>query len=266
MGLLRFLDFQSANRPTNYGWFHLLFVVLVIAITTLLIIFFRNSDDKVFKRIALIGWIIMVVFEIYKQIVFSCEVTDSGVVWHYNWGSFPFQLCSTPLYTLPFIAFMKDDKWRDAFVSYTSTFAMFGGLVVFLYPNDVFNTDTAGVWVQTMVHHGLQIILGIFFAVHQRKKLGFGYLIKAIPVFAVCLIIACVMNEIGGDALSMFYVSRFVPNHLPILSAVYSSVPWIVFILSYLIGFCICAGLVLYAIVGCIKLANYIKEKRKKNA
>lgn len=266
-----FMAFGVENPPTSFGWFHLMFVTIVITVTVLFCIFFRDCEDKIFRRITLICWIIMVVLELYKQFFYAFHYVDDKYT--YNWYYFPFQLCSTPLYVLPFVAFMKDSKLRDYFSSFISTFAFFGGLVVFVYPNDVFNTPQVGIHIQTMVHHGLQLVLGIYIAVYNRKKLDIKYFLKSIPVFVACLVLAVLLNEIVHGALvnagidndfSMFYVSPYVANHLPILSVVYQAVDWIIFLLAYTVGFCVAAILMHYAMIGGIKLATIIYNKVKK--
>ncbi len=261
-------------KPTNYGWFHLLFIAIVIAVTIFLCVRFKDSEAKVFRRIALICWLIMVVFEIYKQIVFSITLENEMFVKDYDWSAFPYQLCSTPLYILPFVAFIKNQKINDFFASYISTFALFGGIVVFLYPNDVFNHEYLGIHIQTMVHHGLQIVTGIFFAVYNRKRLNFTYFLKAIPVFLSLLAVACILNESViislkqngiDDKFNMFYISRFFPNHLPILSTVYEKVDWIIFLLVYTFGFIFASFIVYSIILGIIKLVYKISQENSEN-
>ena len=68
--LHKVLTFLSAemNPPTVFGWFHLLFICLILALTIFLCIRFKNSSDKVFRRIVLMCWIIPTVLEVYKQI------------------------------------------------------------------------------------------------------------------------------------------------------------------------------------------------------
>ena len=268
-GFFDFLEIQMA-KPDSFGWFHLLFVAITIAVTVLLIVKFKDCSDKTFRRIALISWVVMVVFEIYKQIVFTFSCTDGVVTGNYQWYDFPFQLCSSPLYMLPFVAFMKEGKVRDFFQSFISTFALFGGLVVFFYPNDVFTT-TLGTNIQTMVHHGLQIVTGIFFAVHARPRLNIKYFAKSIPVFVGLMIVAVILNEAiwpaiassnPNDTMNMFYIASHTPNHLPLLSMVYSAVPWVAFLFIYIIGFCVASIAVFYAIVGGIKLTKKIKSRK----
>ena len=266
--LFDFLEFKIST-PTNYGWFHLLFMAIIIAVTVFICLKFKDCDQKTFKKITFFCWLIMFVFEIYKQFVFTFDYTDGKIVSDYSWYSFPFQLCSTPLYVLPFIAFMKESKIRDALCSYISTFALFGGLVVFFYPNDVF-IDILGIDIQTMIHHGLQIVTGIFFAVYNRKKLTIKYFLSSVPVFIFLLLIAVLLNEVVHGALisagktddfSMFYISPYVPNHLPLLSLVYSAVDWIIFVLAYVLGFTLASLIVFYAIVGGVKLFTKISNK-----
>lgn len=266
-------------KPTNYGWFHLLCMAIIITATVLLCIHFKDANDMVFRRIALICWLIMVVFEFYKQIVFTFSVEENVFIKDYDWSAFPYQLCSTPLYILPFVAFIKNQKINDFFASYISTFALFGGIVVFFYPNDVFNHPYLGIHIQTMVHHGLQVVTGVFFAVHNRKRLNFTYFLKAIPVFLVLLSIACILNESvltalqnSGieDSFNMFYISRYFENHLPLLSTVYQSVDWIIFLLVYTFGFIVASFIVYSIIIGIIKLVNKLlltsSEKQDKHA
>ena len=264
--------FQSSMEiPASYGWFHLMFIALTIIATVLICWRFKDCSDKTFRRLTLICWLIMIVLEVYKQITLSFSATDKDVEFAYAWYIFPFQLCSTPHFILPFIAFMKDGKLRECFTSFISTFAFFGGLVVFVYPNDVF-CSTIGINIQTMVHHGLQLLTGIYFAVHFRKRLNFKYFLKAVPVFLILLAIACVLNEVVHAYLianqidttfNMFYVSQYVANHLPILSAVYAAVDWVVFLIAYCFGFILAAFLVLYAKIGIINLVLKIMKKQE---
>ena len=258
----------TMERPTNYGWFHLMFFAIVIASTILICIYGRNAKSKNFKIVVAVLWGGVLLLEIYKQLIFSISEVDGQAVWDYQWYAFPYQLCSTPLFLLPFVAFMKDGKIRDSIMSFLSTFAMFGGLVVFLYPNDVF-VQTIGINIQTMIHHGLQIVLGIYFMVYNRKKLNWMYFVKGIIVFAVMVGIAQLLNIIvyhavtkaNGETFNMFYISPYYPCTLALLGdLIYPNVPYIVFLLIYIIGFTGAGALMFliqyYAIKGVTMLYN----------
>jgi len=260
---------QTMERPTNYGWFHLTFCAIVVAFTVFLCIRFRNTDDKTFRRIILISWLVMLLLEIYKQLIFSFEYDGSSVTWDYLWYAFPYQLCSTPLYVLPFIAFSKQSHFRDALISYISVFSFFGGLAVFFYPNDVF-VETIGINVQTMIHHGLQIVLAVFCVVYNRKKIGrLRYFASSIPVFSLLVSIAIILNVIGyhllpNDTFNMFYISPYYPCTLPLLEILYPMVPFAAFIIIYIVGFVVIAALLYHIEKGIVYLTE--KESARKNA
>ncbi len=264
--LLSLLDYKTETMPKGYGLFHIFFILLAIGVTVFLCIRFRNCSDKAFRRIALISWAIMVTLEIYKQFVYSYSVEPTVIEWDYQWYAFPYQLCSTPMYVLPFIFLMKDSKIRDAFIAYMSTFSLFAGTAVFCYPGDVFS-HVVGISIQTMVHHGLQIVLGVFFIVWARKRINRWYFIKAIPVFAVLVTIAIIANNffmtLGIDeTFNMFYISPHFDCTLPLLSLIYPRVNYLIFVSIYIFGFTLIAFLVFIIARGIIKLSR----KRKKKA
>lgn len=261
------LQFE-AERPGNYGWFHIMFILIAIVSTCLLCIYARKVKDKTFRLIILISWGILVLFEVYKQLVFSFN--NESVTWSLDWGSFPFQLCSTPLYVLPFITLLKDCKVRDGAMMFISTFSFFGGLCVYVFPNDVFATDYLGVQIQTMVHHGLQVVLGIYIAVYNRKKFTLKNFVLGVIWFAGLLFIALSLNLIMKPILvdktfNMFYIGPHYDCTLPLLSMIYPAVPYIVFFLIYSLGFVLCAFIMRNLIYGGMLLADKIGQKLKKN-
>ncbi len=247
--------------PKLYGAYHIICLILTALITAVLIIKCKDCSDKVFRKIVLITWITIVLFELYKQVVTSFNGDTEE--WKYQWYYFPFQFCSSPLYVLPFVAFLKEGKVRDAFISFTMSFAFFGGLAVMLYPGDVFQ-GCIGINLQTMVHHGTQVILGIFVAVHERKKFSKKFFLSSIIVFSVIVVVAILFNVVGHllipeQGLNMFFVGPYVKSALPILSMIYPKVPWVVFLFIYIGGFSLIAMLICF-------IANLIYKKGKKKA
>jgi hypothetical protein len=252
------------TTPVSYGGFHFGAVLIVIALTTLLVWRFRDADERTVRRILLIAWLAMVISEIYKQTVFAMDSDGVSATWDYAWYAFPFQLCSTPLYVLPFAVFLKEGRVRDAFLAYMSTFSLFGGIAVLCYPGDVF-ISMIGINIQTMLHHGLQAVLGIFLAVHNRRRLCFRYYAKSIFVFTALTLTAMLLNIgvhhallAGGhsDVFNMFYISPYFDCTLPIVSSIYAAVPYPVFLMLYIIGFALVAALVFFAAKGIITLTQ----------
>lgn len=251
------------TRPGNYGWFHLLFVGIIAAITIVLCLKFKNCKTKTLNRILLIAWIVLMVGEIAKQILFSFDSDGITASWNYQWYAFPYQLCGTPLVVLPFIIFTKEGKFRDACMAYMATFSLFGGLAVYFYPNDVFVREIA-INLQTMIHHGLQVVIGILLAVYNRRKLTFKYYLSSVYVFVVLSAIAIVMN-VGvyhlfqakgiGDTFNMFYISPYFPCTLPVLSAIYPLVPYPVFLAIYVFGFMLISAIIHYSTKAIVSIA-----------
>ena len=265
--IVMFLRFEMTTPP-SYGLFHIAFLLLTVAATAFLIWKFRDADDKTIRRLILGAWITLVILEIYKQIVFSYRediYVPGHMVWSYHWYGFPFQLCSSPLYLFPFAALLKESRVKDAVVAFLATFSVFGGLAVMLYPNDVF-TVLGGVNVQTMIHHGTQIAGGLLLAARYRHRWDIKLFTKGIVTFALMSGIALILNEvmyahftaegITHTSFNMFYISRHYGCSLPLLSAIYPKVPYPVFLLIYLLGFAVVAGLIFLAVKGCIRPAN----------
>ena len=256
------------EKPTNYSSFHITFIILTILATVLLCVFFKKASDKKVRIFVAIVWGVIFLFEIYKQLV---DNYSDGAFIAYNWEFFPFQLCSSPLYLLPIIAFVKDCKFRDGAIMFIATFSFFGGLCVYVIPDNVFNTEFLGVQIQTMVHHGVQIMLGIYMFVFYRKKFTLKNAYLPVIYFACLCAIALVFNVImfkvmPDQKFNMFYISPYSECLLPILSDVYNAVPYIVFLLIYVFGFVLCAFLMFVIMFGIEKLAKFISSKFTKKA
>lgn len=48
--ILKALEHEM-TRPTNYGWFHTMFIGIVIIATILICLFFKNKNNKTIRRI-----------------------------------------------------------------------------------------------------------------------------------------------------------------------------------------------------------------------
>ena len=240
------------NTPEPYGIWHLVSLLLVVALAAVLVIFFRDAKDSVMRRIIFIGWLVMVILEIYKQVIFAMDVNEGIAVWDYAWYAFPFQFCSSPLYALPFVFLLKDCKLRRFFMTFLSTFSLLAGIAVMLYPNTVFMTYT-GINVQTMVHHGLQVAFGVYLFAYNRRQIKWKSLSGGVLVFVGFLVTAMSLNLIVHnihlakgmtDDFNMFFISPYFGCELPILSMIRDAVPYPLFLAAYLVAFSLGALLV----------------------
>ena len=188
----------------------------------------------------------MILFEVYKQLNFSYN--PSTDTWNYQWYAFPFQFCSTPMYILLLVGLTKPGKVQDALCSFLATFGLFAGLAVMAFPSTVF-VPTIGINIQTMVHHGMMVVIGVFMWVSGRAKLNHKTLLKAVIVFSILATIAYVSNILfyhfgDGSAFNMFFISPYGVCDIPFLILLQPLVPHIVFLLFYLFGFALAAYII----------------------
>jgi hypothetical protein len=240
--------FLSAEMttPENYGGFHLLFIGLVLLGTWMLCRRCRNASARQERKILMIFWAVIVVLEVYKELQFAMHCTEPAaenpVIWSYAWYAFPFQFCSSPFYILPIAALAKHDRLRDTARLFLAIFSLFAGLVVYIYPNDVF-VRTIGINIQTMVHHGTQVVLGVYLGMRLRRegKLTLPNYFRAVGMFCVLVLIALGLNlaaPLFTDAtFNMFYIGPRFPCSLVVLDQIYLKLPYPVFLALYVWGF-----------------------------
>jgi len=253
--LLEILDTEM-TRPASYGWFHLLFFALSIAAGVLMCVYLKDVRKYV-PRVIFITAVVVFVLEIYKMINFGFSYED-GISYSFPWGSFPFQFCSTPMYVGLLTGLFRRGRVYDSLCAYLATFALFAGLCVMIYPNDVF-IETVGINIQTMVCHGSMLTVGIYL-------LGSGYVpaahktvLKALPVFCGAVLIAMGLNEwayrtgmLEEHFFNMFYFSPHADPHLPLYSDVQNAlgVANPLSFIIYVAGFTLAAYIVLLLAMG----------------
>ena len=263
MEFLNFLDSEMIT-PTPYGWFHLMCFAIVIALSVLAVVFRKKFSVKTVNIILLVTGIVMIVFEVYKQIIMNF---DNGAFQPYAWYIFPFQFCSTPMYLMTLAGILRKGKVYDCIISYLGTFSLFAGLAVMFVPTTVF-IPTIGINIQTMVVHGGMIVIGVLLLATQTTKVEWKTILKALILFGIMVFVAFIMNIIWyfvGPAdehtFNMFFISPWYNCELPLLQMVQDSTPYPIFLLSYIVGFTACATIVLAAAIGIKKLYEIIKTK-----
>ena len=246
--ILRFLD-TAMETPTCYGLFHILWLVGFALATVALCLWHRKHPlDQ--RKVILSVSVAVIILELYKQLNFSFSY-ENGVVFDYQWYAFPFQFCSTPMYVGLLAGIIKKGKVHDALCAYLSTFAIFAGAAVMVYPGDVF-IQTIGINIQTMVCHGSMILVGVYLLATNYVKSEHKTILKAACVFVVCLGIAMVLNEIAHrtglletDTFNMFYISPYCDPHLPVFSLVQPLLPYPLELVVYILGFTAAAYIML---------------------
>lgn len=256
--------------PLMFGPFHLVSLITVIIVTIFVAMKFRKSGEKTLRIILLTMAITTMTFELYKQLVFTYhyDTVNQASYWSYQWYAFPFHFCSIPMYIAPIAAFLKPGKVRQAIFNFLGTFGLFGGLAVMIYAEPVF-INMIGISIQTMVHHGAQVVIGVYLIASRRVELNYKAMVGASIVFVIPVLMSIIMNvafyQINGSSLgvfNMFWISPYFATDLPILSLIKPVVWYPIFVLIYIVGFILIATIIL-SISMLIHRLVVLHQKRK---
>lgn len=253
-------------RPGNYGWFHLLFFALSIIAGILLCVTHKKGDDRRVRRAVFVTGVIVILLEVFKMFVYSFVIEGDRLVWDFQWYVFPWQFCSMPMYVSLLTGVFRKGKIHQSLMAFLATYAVFAGLCVMFYPNDVFIGEI-GVNIQTMICHGSMLTIGMYLYGSGYVKTEHKTILRAIPVFAVAVGMAALLNEVvyksgilGGETFNMFFISPYFDGTLPVYSSVQAVVPfpWCLFI--YIAAFSAAAYIMLLGAMGIKKLAHKTKK------
>ena len=247
--LLQILD-TDMDVPTMYGWFHLLFFGLSI-LTGVLLCKFKKPTDSFVRKLLLTTAILSLVLEVYKQINYTFSYDGQTITGDFQWYAFPFQFCSTPMYVSLLAGILGKGKLWKRLCTYLATYALFAGLVVMIYPAQVF-VDTIGINIQTMICHGIMLTVGIYLLWSRYIALEHKSILQAVPVFVCLVILATVMNEVAfytglleRETFNMFFISRHCEPSLPVYSIVQGIVPYPWCMIIYVLIFTLAAYVML---------------------
>lgn len=269
--VLKFLDTEM-TEPASYGAFHLFFFVLSIVAGVFLCLIVKDHKKHA-PRIVFATAVIVAVLEVYKMINFGFSYED-GISYSFPWGSFPFQFCSTPMYVGLLVGLFRKGRIHDALCAYLATYAIFAGLCVMIYPNDVF-IETVGINIQTMICHGSMLTIGIYLLGSGYVKAHNRTILKAIPVFAAMVAVAMGLNEwayrsglLEEHFFNMFYFSPYADPHLPVYSDVQNAlgVANPLSFIVYVAAFTLAAYLMLLIAMGLRRAFTPHRKKAKSHA
>ena len=247
----------KADTPKFFGAFHIISILVIVGACVFLYTKRKLLTDKVLAYMTLIIGIIMVLFEIYKQLVITYNPADD--TWVYEWYAFPFQFCSTPIY-ITLLAFLfyklKKQVIYEALMGFLATYSMVAGLmVIFVGTKSVF-CPYIGINLQTIIHHGLMFILALAILFSGQLPFTKRTFIGSFAVFAPLLVLAMILNAFN-PALDLFYISPHSTFAFKIISGIFfgGRLPYLVYLIGYIVLFTGASALVLY-------IANKIANKK----
>lgn len=233
-----FLHFLQGEMevPGLLSWFHFLMLIPIIGLTIFISIYFKNTTEKIYKRILLIFWIVLFILEIFKQILKAFHY-GSPSYWEYSVRDFPFSICSMLYFLIPIIYFVdpkKHPKIIDAVTGYLCFISLFSGIAVCVY-TDMVMSNMIFINVQSLVHHGSQVILGVFVYVWNRNKITFKTVYRSFIAFLITAVIAIIINvSFYPHFINMFFINPTRVTNLPIGSVIQEHAGYIVYLTLFL--------------------------------
>lgn len=258
------------NTPKVYGLFHCFWLVLSIIFIIILYSKKNKYGENKLKIVLGVYGIVALILEILKQLIwsFNYDPITNIIKWDYEWYSFPFQLCTTPIYVCIICLFLKKNNIRESLLSYMAYITILGGIATMIMPTSCFVSDIL-VNIHTMWLHCGSFVVSVYLLMSGEVVLDIKNLINGIKVFIFFVLIAMLLNVLinnigilNSETFNMFYISPYFESTLPIFNIIWKNVPYIIFLLIYIISI-VLGGCLIYFIAIFIKqIKNYfIKVK-----
>lgn len=226
----------TMEEPEIISWFHFIALIPIIVSAILIPLFFRDSEEKTYKRILFIFWIALIVLEIFKQLIKSFHYGDPSY-WEYSVRDFPFSVCSMVYYFIPIILFVNKEKHPtivDAATGYLCLISLAAGIAVLIYTKMATST-LIYINIQTFIHHGSQVILGVFIYVWNRKSITIKTVYRSLIAFAITAVIAIIINvAFYPRFINMFFINPTRITNLPIGNVVQENAGYPVYLIAFL--------------------------------
>ncbi len=194
-----------------YDAFHLGFFILGLLLIHRISERLKRCSDKTSDRILFFCGVFLFIIEVYKQLFYYLVVTPG----EYSWWIFPFQICSTPMYLLLALPFVKKAERRELILYYCLAFGIFGGLASYIEPSGMIHEY----WTLTL-HSFIWHLVLIFIGVHilKNRSHDFGSFAPVRRLFlcfaALALIINITVKFATGAYINMFFMG---PARNPII-------------------------------------------------
>lgn len=231
------------ETPKTFDWFHILWIIFVLISVTLLFLTRKKHNEKRLKLILGIYGIIAFVLELLKQLIwaFNYDSITNMITWDYEWYSAPFQLCTTPIFITLICLFLNNNKLRKSLLSYMAFVTILGSLVTLIIPDSCFTSDIL-INIHTMWLHCGSLVVSVYLLISGEVEINKNNLVNSFIVFLIFVLFAEVLNIaiynsgiLNGETFNMFYISPYFITHLPVFKTVQESVPFIIYLLFYIV-------------------------------
>lgn len=270
--ILYFLNNFEMETPVPYGWFHIFWIILTLGSIVFLYKKRNNYSENQLKKVLLIYGVVAFVLELLKQIVwsFNYDPITKIVSWDYEWYAFPFQLCTTPIFVTLICAFLKKGKIRTSLLSYMSFVTILGSIATIIIPTSCFVSDIL-VNIHTMWLHCGSLVVSVYLLMSGEVKLNIKNLINGILVFVIFVGLADLLNLLvynsgilKDESFNMFYISPYFTSTLPVFDVIQESVPYPLYLITYLCVLITGALIIYFGSLGIKELLLFYKNNQIK--
>ena len=247
------------EKPQAYGTFHLLFSIIGLAVVVTLAFLLRNLSEKQNRIFLLIMGIVLLLFELYKQLFYYFVIGGGTYI---TW-IIPFQLCSVPMYLCIICACCKNKKFNGWLYDFMFSINLFGGFIPLLEPSGL-NHPYVTLTLHAYIWHLSLVFLGLYFFFSKRACTSWKGYFKGLAVFGVTIVIAQIINICtqGKDGCNMFYISPYANSPMAFFSDFNAKNGWVANMFLYLFAICL-AGAIVYYTAFLIRWL-YNRQKKKK--
>jgi len=249
--------------PKPWGWFHLMWIAIVIVSLVILFTLRKKYNNKQLNIVLGVYGIVALLLELTKQIIWSFNYNEitNVVTWDYQWYAAPFQLCTTPIFaSIIALCLNENSKVRSNLLSYMAYVTILGSFMTIIIPDSCFTRDIL-INVHTMWLHCGSFVVSIYLLMTGAVKINEKSLKDAFKVFLVFVLIAEILNIgiynsgiLNGETFNMFYISPYFISTLPVFDVIQQSVPFIIYLLIYIVAIYIGALIVYLTAYGIKKI------------
>ena len=228
------------NKPTKFGVLHIVMIIITIIVFALASYLGYRFQDKKYERkralfLTIAGFSFFlgdVIKTIFSSIVGVADLT-----------LIPFQICSTPMYILPLMYFVKNEKVKKTCVSYLSFIGLTAAIAYFVNPTAMLKPDYIFLSLYSVIYH--TVMVGItaftFVSYEASKKENLKYYPDSFLIFIGFSLIAVACNYIAhavneNTVINFFYLHPSSPATFPIIDTLIKPhVPFVVYYLIFLV-------------------------------
>ncbi len=266
-GLFRMTD-RICDPPRAFGIFHLIFLSVCVLLSSFAGILGAKKGQSATDGVLFWAGLLLLFLEVYKQFYSYFILNDR----EYDFGFFPFQFCSLPLYLFLLLPFLPHCRIKELLTEFAALYGTMGGCLVMAYPAFY---DRVSLCVHTMVWHTVMISVGVFllFAKGYGKSWRREVLGASLP-FLISVGVATLLNvclyrfsSASPNPLNLYYLSPYYPTRFLVVREVRELFGWLPSVLCYILLFIFVGATLVFYITKMIRLIGnviFLKKTKKK--